>query len=150
MRLLLPALIVVLLCGCGGETHVRDKVDSVLPQIEEDIQAGGVEQAFPPGILDPWVRALDTSKVVAHLQIALEETPQYRRASLWMLKAYAPADTWQTIAAQYPDLSAGLPGVSGYGEHSRMTEPNASGNAGTPSPLGADTLGPACLYFRWA
>jgi hypothetical protein len=132
MRLLLPALIVVLLCGCGTETHVRNKVYSVLPQIEQDIQEGGVEQAFPPGILNPWVRAHDTSKVAARLQIALEEIPQYRRAGLWMLKAYATADTWQAVAAQYPELSAGLPGVSGYGEHSRMTESDGAANRSQP------------------
>jgi len=103
MRLLVPALISVLLCGCGGETHVRNKVYSVLPQIEQDIDEGGVEQAFAAEILNPWVRALDTSRVVARLQIALDEVPQYRRATLWMLKAYAPLEAWQTVAARYPD-----------------------------------------------
>jgi hypothetical protein len=132
MRRILPALMLVLLCGCGGETHVRNKVYSVLPQIEQDIQEGGVEQAFAPEILNPWVRALDTSEVVARLQIALEEMPQYRRASLWMLKAYASAETWQTVASRYPDLSASLPGVAGYGQHLRMTEPDGAANRSQP------------------
>jgi hypothetical protein len=132
MRLFVPALMLVLLCGCGRETHVRNKVYSILPQIEQDIQEGGVEQAFAPEILNPWVRALDTSKVVARLQIALEEMPQYRRASLWMLKAYASAETWQTVAARYPDLSASLPGVTGYGQHLRMTEPDGAANRSQP------------------
>jgi hypothetical protein len=124
MRLLLPALIVVLICGCGKETHVRNKVNSILPQIQQDMLDGEVEQAFAPEMLNPWVHALGTPKVVDRLQIALEEMPQYRRASLWMLKAYAPAETWQAVAARYPDLSAGLPGVAGYGEHPRMAQPN--------------------------
>ena len=132
MRHLIPALMLVLLCGCGRETHVRNKVYSVLPQIEQDMQEGGVEQAFAPEILNPWVRALDTPKVVARLRIALEEMPQYGRASLWMLKAYAPAETWQTVAARYPELSAGLPGVAGYGEHPRMTEPDGPANGSQP------------------
>ena len=50
MRLIVPALISVLLCGCGRETHVRNKVYSVLPQIEQDIAEGGVEQV-PDAIL---------------------------------------------------------------------------------------------------
>jgi hypothetical protein len=66
------------------------------------------------------------------LQIALEEMPQYRRASLWMLKAYASAETWQTVAARYPDLSASLPGVTGYGQHLRMTEPDGAANRSQP------------------
>jgi len=117
MRLLVAVLMFAVLCGCVRDTHVRNKVYSVLPQIEQDMQEGGVEQAFAPEILNPWVRALDTSRVVARLQVALDEMPQYRRATLWMLKAYAPAETWQTVAARYPDLSAALPGVAGYGEH---------------------------------
>jgi hypothetical protein len=119
----------VLLCGCGRETHVRNKVYSVLPQIEQDIDEGGVEQAFAPEILNPWVRALDTSRVVARLQVALDEMPQYRRASLWMRKAYAPAETWQTEAARYPDVVAALPGVAGYGEHPKITEQDGAGNS---------------------
>ena len=126
MRLLVSALMLVLLCGCGRETHVRNKVYSILPQIEQDMEGGGVEQAFAPEILNPWVRALDTSKVVARLQVALDEMPQYRKATLWMLKAYAPAETWQTVAARYPDLAAALPGVAGYGEHPKITEPERS------------------------
>jgi hypothetical protein len=123
MRLILPALMVVLLCGCAREAHVRNKVYSILPQMEQDAQDGGVEQAFAPEILNPWVRSLGVSQVIARLQIALEEMPQYRRASLWMLKAYAPAETWQRVAARHPDLASGLPGVAGYGEHPKRTEP---------------------------
>jgi hypothetical protein len=133
MRYFPPALMLVLLCGCGGETHVRNKVYSILPQIEQDIREGGVEQAFSPEILNPWVRALDASRVVARLQVALEEMPQCRRAALWMLKAYAPAETWQTVAARYRDVAAALPGVAGYGEHPRMTEPVGPANVIQPT-----------------
>ncbi len=109
--------------------RVRNKVYSILPQIQQDMQEGEVEQAFGPEILNPWVRVLDTSEVVARLQIALDELPQYRRASLWMLKAYAPAETWRTLAARYAELSAGLPDVVGYGAHPRMTEPATRSNS---------------------
>ena len=132
MRLIVPALISVLLCGCGRETHVRNKVYSVLPQIEQDIAEGGVEQVFSPEILNPWVRELDTSRVVDKLQIALDEVPQYRRATLWMLKAYAPPEAWQTVAARYPDQAASLPGVAGYGEHPKITEPDGPANGSQP------------------
>ena len=129
MRFLIPTLMLVLLCGCGPEMRVRNKVYSILPQIQQDMQEGEVEQAFGPEILNPWVRVLDTSEVVARLQIALDELPQYRRASLWMLKAYAPAETWRTLAARYAELSAGLPDVVGYGAHPRMTEPATRSNS---------------------
>ncbi|MBL9170849.1 MAG: hypothetical protein JNN07_24165 [Verrucomicrobiales bacterium] len=129
MRLLIPTLMLVLLCGCGREMRVRNKVYSILPQIQQDMQGSGVEQAFGPEILNPWVQVLDTSKVVARLQIALDEMPQYRRASLWMLKAYASNERWQAIAARYAELAAGLPDVAGYGEHPRKTEPATRSNS---------------------
>jgi hypothetical protein len=94
-----------------------------LPQIEQDIEEGVVEQAFAPEILNPWVRALETSRVVARLLVAMEEKPPHRRASLWMLKAYAPAGTWQKVAARYPDLTSALPDVAGYGEHPKKNHP---------------------------
>lgn len=110
---LLPTLMMALALGCSREAFVRDKVYSVLPQIEQDMAEGGLDQAFPPAILNPWVRALDTQKVVARLEIAVDEIPQFRRAGLWMLKAYAPTVTWQTVSSRYSDLSTNLPSVAG-------------------------------------
>jgi hypothetical protein len=131
MRRLLPALFLALLCGCGRETHVRNKVYSVFPLIEEEMGTNGTDHAFEAGILNPWVQAVGTSKVVARLEVAVEELPQYRRAALWMLKAYAPETTWQTFAARYPDAAA-VPDVGGYGEHPKVAESGGAPDGDKP------------------
>lgn len=131
------ALIMFILCGCSREIHVRNKVYSILPLIEHDIRENDGELVFAPEILNPWVQALDTNKVVSRLEIALEEMPQYRRATLWMLKAYAPQTTWERVSARFPDIVVDLPEVEGYGEHQRITEPSDS--RGNIQPFRSET-----------
>ncbi len=115
MHIIIPVLMLMLLCGCSKEKHVQKKVDSILPQIEQDMREGVIVRSFPPDDLNAWVHALEASQVVDQLQIAIEKVPECRRASLWMLKAYASPEIWQSVSNQYPDIVASLPSVAGYG-----------------------------------
>jgi uncharacterized protein (DUF2236 family) len=123
MRCLVPVLVLILLSACDRETHVRKKVHSILPQIELEMGESGNEHAFDPEILNPWVEALGASKVVRCAEIAVEEMPQYRRAALWLLKAYAPEKVWRKTAASHPTIAQALPDVMGYGQHPRIPPP---------------------------